>query len=131
METLNKVAPKKAALTKKVFEGNGRGNHKFPFGPKVVYMIENASHSIQVYNPAPNKTNIHIARALTSTFGSNHNEAGVDNYSPNQLKVIRAFQRAGYDLYIIKNGNLHLRGYTDEETLTILTAVYRMLMSVE
>ena len=113
------------------FNGNGRGNHQYPYGPKHVYLFENATHSIQVYKASPTKTNIHIAKCITGTYGSNQNQLG-DVWSPKQLERIEFYKSRGLDLYILStNGNLHLRGYNDEQTLAILKVIYIDLMNIK
>jgi len=113
------------------FNGNGRGEHQYPYGPKHVYLFENATHSIQVYKPAPNKTNIHIAKCITGTYGSNQN-ANIGVWSTKQLERIEFYKSRGLDLYILStNGNLHLRGYNDDETLAIFKVIYIDLMNIK
>ena len=117
-------------LQHKKFIGNGRGNHQYPFGPKHVYLLENATHSIQVYKPSENKTNVHIAKCITGTYGSNQNKA-VDVWNPAQLERIEFYKRNGLNLYILEsNGNLHLKGYPSNESLAILKVIYIDLMNI-
>jgi hypothetical protein len=113
------------------FKGNGRGKHEYPYGPKYVYLFENATHSIQVYNPSPTKTNIHIAKCITGTYGSNQNP-NADVWSTKQLERIEFYKSRGLDLYILEtNGNLHLKGYNELETLAILKVIYIDLMNIK
>jgi len=112
------------------FKGNGRGTHEYPYGPKYVYLFENATHSIQKYKPSKEKTNIHIAKCITGTYGSNQNP-NKDVWNRKQLDRIEFYKSCGLDLYILSsNGNLHLRGYNDEQTLGILKVIYIDLMNI-
>jgi hypothetical protein len=114
-----------------VFEGNGRGNHRYPYGAKEVFMFPNSTHSVQIYKSGTEKTNVHIAKSITGTFGSNQNKVfGIsDVWTEEQLQIIKSYQRAGYRLNILQsNGNLHLSGYSTEETIEIMKAIYVALM---
>lgn len=114
-----------------VFEGNGRGNHRYPYGAKEVFMFPNSTHSVQIYKSGPEKTNVHIAKSITGTFGSNQNKVfGIsDVWTEEQLQIIKSYQRAGYCLNILQsNGNLHLSGYSTEKTIEIMKAIYVALM---
>jgi hypothetical protein len=114
-----------------VFEGNGRGNHRYPYGAKKVFMFPNSTHSVQIYKSGTKKTNVHIAKSITGTFGSNQNKVfGIsDVWTEEQLQIIKSYQRAGYRLNILQsNGNLHLSGYSTEETIEIMKAIYVALM---
>ena len=114
-----------------VFEGNGRGNHRYPYGAKIVFMFPNSTHSLQIYKSSAIKTNVHIAKSITGTFGSNQNKiSGIsDVWTEEQLQIIKFYQRAGYNLNILQsNGNLHLSGYSTEETIEIMKVIYVALM---
>ena len=114
-----------------VFQGNGRGNHHYLHGAKEVFMLPNSTHSIQIYKSSSEKTNVHIAKSITGTFGSNQNKvSGIsDVLNDEQLRIINGYQRAGYRLNILQsNGNLHLSGYNVEKTIEIMKAIYVALM---
>jgi hypothetical protein len=117
-------------LQHKKFIGNGRGNHQYPYGAKHVFLFENATHSIQVYKPSQAKTNVHIAKCITGTYGSNQNPAS-NVWSPAQLERIEFYKRNGLNLYILEsNGNLHLKNYQWKEALAILKVIYIDLMNI-
>jgi len=48
------------------------------------------------------------------------------------LERIEFYKSRGLDLYILEtNGNLHLRGYNEVETLAILKVIYIDLMNIK